>query len=183
MNRTLWALGHGGSLRLLLPVAVIGAFVFLPCLYIVDRHPRPWVLRTMLALSALTLLLALALAVYATTSMPWERDAVWGALIVFLLLLAAAFAFLRAAAHGADAQWLRPHGDPVAHWTRVLQTAPAWWLRSRAARELRALEADPRVPPVLEAATRSESNRHVLGALRQRGGAAAPWAAATSSGR
>jgi hypothetical protein len=174
MNGHLWALSRAA---VVVPLAVVlAAVVFLPCFYVVDRHPRPWVIRTMLALSALALVLAIAVCVVTATSLPWDEATVWGTVLAALFLVAAALAFLRAAAHGADAQWLRPQGDPVVHWTRVLTTAPVWWLRSRAARELQALAEDARVAPTLAAAAHDETNRHVLEALRGRPAARTPWA-------
>lgn len=146
---------------------VFAAVVFLPCFFLVDRHPRRGLVRLLRVLAIVCVVLVPVLIAWVVQSGVWDRGVVMGAMMAVLLLAGCAVGFWRAAQHGAEVATLRPQGDPRAHWSRLLREHPRWWIRSRAARELGGMaERDGPARDALLAAQHQEGNRHVRAAIR-----------------
>lgn len=159
----LWASKSLGALIYTLVFAVV---FFVPCFLLVDRYPRRGIIRTLQVLAVACLLLIPALIVWLVMSETWQREIVYGSLFGVLVLAGAAIGFLRAAEHGIEVAALRPLGDPVVHWSQVVQEDPRWWIRSRAARELgQVTDGAPAARQALLESQTDESNRHVRAAI------------------
>ena len=163
MRDRLWAMSR--SLGALMYILVLGALVFIPAFLIIDRWPTKRLIRLYEILSAVCLLLAVAIVMVTIQSGVWDRGTVLAAYYGFFALIAAALGLFRAAMHGEETRWTKPTGEPKAHWLHSLEHAPHWWLRSRAARELEPMAGDPAVVAALRASLERESNRHVRGAV------------------
>ena len=159
----LW--GGGGAVYLYLFLgAVVG--VFAPSFWLADRHPRRGVLLALRVLAIGSAAAAVAGVAWLIGTRAWEAPTVWGGTFVVPVLLGAAAALGRAVQHGRAVAALKPVGDPVLHWSKVLREHPRWWFRSRAARELGALAPrETRARKVLETARRDESNAKVRAAI------------------
>jgi len=159
----LWACNSVGSLIFTL---VFAALFFVPCFLIVDRYPRPWILRTLRVLGVASLVAVVLLVGAVIASGAWQRDVVLGAMLGVLVVAGAALGFFRAASHGAEVVALHPVGDPLEHWRRVLSEHSRWWMRSRAARELGSVSVrGSAARDALRASYDAESNRHVRRAV------------------
>jgi hypothetical protein len=158
----------GRSTTALFFTLVFAAVFFVPSFLLVDRYPRARLIGVLRILGFACLLLIPLTILVLVQSGAWQRDTVLGTLLGAAILLGAALGFLRAAQHGDEVAALRPEGDPLAHWTRVLGDHPRWWIRSRAARELGAstMQGGEARDSLLAARSR-EDNRHVRGAIAQ----------------
>jgi hypothetical protein len=172
----LWASNSLGSL---IYTVVFAAVFFVPCFLLVDRYPRRGFIRTLQILAMVSLLLIPVLIAWVILSGAWQREVVFGSMFLVLVLAGAGIGFFRAAQHGIEVAALRPEGDQVAHWSRVLCKHPRWWIRSRAARELgRMADGSEAAQEALLASQPGETNRHVRAAigdgLRRLHGASTP---------